>query len=1020
MDRRTLLEKGACLNFPGMPCTIESLAGKGADAIVYLGSYPDEQQPHLRHRVLIKELFPYHPQGAVYRDEEDNICFDEDGEETMRLHRMSFGRGNEVHIRLQGSHPEELDFHVNTFSMHHTLYSVLGFSGGRSMDRESALPGAGKTPLTVHIRRMMGVLNVLEAFHEEGYLHLDISPDNILLLGEGRKERVSLIDYNSVHTLEEIQNRKSVYYSAKEGYTAPEIQMGRIRSIGFSADLYSVTAVFYRCITGRKLTAMQMISRAVPALSDAECVKGMPDTVLGMLQRIMKRGLAPSIRLRYPDVPAMRKDLEELQDRIEGKGITHWALWEVGRASILRTVKANPALDYIREEEKLYPIAGAHSDGKRVTLPELFQSVIMSEGCPAVLLGSGGMGKTTALLRMAYLQPPQYCDVKPAVFYISLYGWNNSGDDYIKNKILENLRFKQETDSMEMAKHELLRLLSAPFYTLPDAKRPFVRSTLDAGCPNGYTLPDAKRPKLLLLLDGYNEASGELTLLLKEISELSALAGLRILLTSRSPISGLDCQEIRLCQMDEAEVVGILAKNGILPPENKKLLRLLCTPMMLSIFVKTALDGGKQLLIDSKEADPQKQLLSRYLSAMLEKEEKNAPEDPQRKWGTEAALYYVLPKLADFLKSKGTAASDQELLPLINKCFHRLSKSDMTAVFPEWIGRLSDIRGNAGNAEEWYGLMVHSILWRRLGLLIRDEDGKYRIVHQLIEGYLAEICRDFERKFAWRQRSRNAVIALVCLLLAGASWKWLYLPYQASLVQEEKKVHYDEALSDTVLSTAFQAYINLARQYESVVDILECLQEEETDEKEYERALLGFDTVISTTSADHTERMSGYADTLLTTGEVMPWSEEPLDAEAYKKLVSLPTERAENYLKYIEILKELKNDRTIWEEFGEDYLEELALAVECDAHVAGKYYKILIEPELDAMEENGSQEEKKQRHQFAKTQADYPKQNEVTKMCDEDSLEQYEENQDTAWEVLYRNTAVYMTARGSQGENTEK
>ena len=150
------------------------------------------------------------------------------------------------------------------------------------------------------------------------------------------------------------------------------------------------------------------------------------------------------------------------------------------------------------------------------------------------------------------------------------------------------------------------------------------------------------------------------------------------------------------------------------------------------------------------------------------------------------------------------------------------------------------------------------------------------------------------------------------------------------------------------------------------------------------------------------------------------WSEEPLDAEAYKKLVSLPTERAENYLKYIEILKELKNDRTIWEEFGEDYLEELALAVECDAHVAGKYYKILIEPELDAMEENGSQEEKKQRHQFAKTQADYPKQNEVTKMCDEDSLEQYEENQDTAWEVLYRNTAVYMTARGSQGENTEK
>lgn len=136
MDRRMLLEKGTCLNFPGMQCTVESLVGKGANAIVYLGSYPDEQQSNLRHHVLLKELFPYHPLGAVYRDQEQNICFDEDGEETMYLHRMSFGRGNEVHIRLQGIYPGDLDFNINTFSMHHTLYSVLGFSGGRSMDKE--------------------------------------------------------------------------------------------------------------------------------------------------------------------------------------------------------------------------------------------------------------------------------------------------------------------------------------------------------------------------------------------------------------------------------------------------------------------------------------------------------------------------------------------------------------------------------------------------------------------------------------------------------------------------------------------------------------------------------------------------------------------------------------------------------------------------------------------------------------------------------------------------------------------
>lgn len=325
---------------------------------------------------------------------------------------------------------------------------------------------------------------------------------------------------------------------------------------------------------------------------------------------------------------------------------------------------------------------------------------------------------------------------------------------------------------METAKHELLRLLSSPFHT-----------------------SWGERPKLLLLLDGFNEASGDLSLLVKEISGLSELSGLKMLLTSRSPVTGLDFPEIELRHLEESEVMAILTKNGILPPENQDFVQLLRTPMMLSIFIKTVLDGEKQLLIAPEEQAPQKQLLSRYLSAMLEKEVKDALEDSPRKWAAEAAVYYVLPEMADYFKTRGTALSDQEMLPLIQKCWRRLAGRDMTAVFPQWIGHLSDIRCNAGTAEEWYGLMVHGILWRRLGLIIRGEDGKYRIAHQLIEEYLAEICRQFEHRFVRRQRLRGGIIALACLLLTGAFWKWAYLPYQASHIQEEVKVPYDEALS---------------------------------------------------------------------------------------------------------------------------------------------------------------------------------------------------------------------------------
>ena len=177
--------------------------------------------------MLIKELFPYHGKGGIYRDGNQNICHTDEAADVWELHRLSFSRGNEVHLRLQQENPGDIDANLNTFSLHQTYYSVLGFSGGRSLDKELAAQGGERTGLLVHIRRMLGALDVLEGFHSLGFLHLDISPDNILLIGEGRRERITLIDYNSVHTLEEIRLSRSVYYSAKEGYTAPEIRSGK-------------------------------------------------------------------------------------------------------------------------------------------------------------------------------------------------------------------------------------------------------------------------------------------------------------------------------------------------------------------------------------------------------------------------------------------------------------------------------------------------------------------------------------------------------------------------------------------------------------------------------------------------------------------------------------------------------------------------------------------------------------------------------------------------------------------------
>lgn len=69
---------------------------------------------------------------------------------------------------------------------------------------------------------------------------------------------------------------------------------------------------------------------------------------------------------------------------------------------------------------------------------------------------------------------------------------------------------------------------------------------------------------------------------------------------------------------------------------------------------------------------------------------------------------------------------------------------------------ISPTRGESKNAEEWYGTMVHEILFRRLGLLVRDETGRYRMSHQLIEEYLAIIHRGFEREICPQGKKAEA------------------------------------------------------------------------------------------------------------------------------------------------------------------------------------------------------------------------------------------------------------------------
>ena len=311
MDKRLLLEKGTHLPFMGIDFTICQSVGSGASSVVYLGEYADQQFPWLHHQILVKELFPYDPDNRIYRDSQGNLAWDQVLDEYMLHQRMAFERGNQIHLFLQKTFPEEIPSNLNTFSLHNTLYSIHGYSGGRNLESEFQ-NSQEPMELTCCLRRILGVLDILELFHTAGYLHLDVSPDNILLIGKGKRERVTLIDYNSVHAMGEIRKKDIIYHFEKEGYTAPEVRSGFVEMVGPESDLYSLAAVFYHCIKNRPLSILETSQAGIPDLSDAKCLKDLSAQGRKIFAHIFKKGLSYSVSRRYHSADEFRRDLKEL------------------------------------------------------------------------------------------------------------------------------------------------------------------------------------------------------------------------------------------------------------------------------------------------------------------------------------------------------------------------------------------------------------------------------------------------------------------------------------------------------------------------------------------------------------------------------------------------------------------------------------------------------------------------------------------------------------------------------------
>jgi serine/threonine-protein kinase len=240
----------------------------------------------------------------------------------------------------------------------------------------------GPLPPARALEVLRGVAAALDHAHDEGIVHRDVKPANVLLGGDGR---VKLADLGIATAVEDTRITKSGTVLGTASYMAPEQLEGH--KPGPAADVYSLAVVAWEALSGRRAydgrTPLEIAHRktveAPPSLSEAWPQAPAPAVEL------LARAMGPDPEARPPTATAF---VDELERALEPSAPRRRSAAPSGPAPSDRETAPRPALSTAGYGRHAYR-AGARNRSWAGPLAALL--VIAMVGAVAILaLGGGG------------------------------------------------------------------------------------------------------------------------------------------------------------------------------------------------------------------------------------------------------------------------------------------------------------------------------------------------------------------------------------------------------------------------------------------------------------------------------------------------------------------------------------------------------------------------------------------------------------------------------------------------------
>ena len=326
--------------------------GEGGFGITYLA-----WDCNLQMKVALKEYYPYE---MVRRNTGENTAvFTCTGKE-VGYHK---GREKFLEEAQRLAKFNDIDGVVRVrdfFRENNTSYIVMEYLEGVTLKQYLKQQG-GRISFADLSQKMKPILEALDRIHQAGFIHRDISPDNIMVLKSGK---LKLLDFGAAREFAG-EDEKTLSIMLKPGY-APKEQYISKGNQGAWTDIYALCATWYKCLSGEEPPeALERSDKkgedSLKPLNEIEGVR------IGIRQaRAIEKGLSVQPEDRFQTIKELEQELYREDDKDSHTVLIEDPGNNKGHTVLIDSDRINPVKIKESKENKLKKVKKFIGNGLKI------------------------------------------------------------------------------------------------------------------------------------------------------------------------------------------------------------------------------------------------------------------------------------------------------------------------------------------------------------------------------------------------------------------------------------------------------------------------------------------------------------------------------------------------------------------------------------------------------------------------------------------------------------------------------